>query len=293
VLAGVLIVALVLIWLIWSQWDSLRELLGRPQVVPVESVAAADPGGDEAREDQTEPASAGDEAARRWTELLGRPPVWPEDLSAPRDCQKVEADLAHICVELDGRSYLAGGPVPGGTCGLFQQVAQKLAERPPAVTSELRSYEAILSNVFHLFRALGRERVNLLRRILEEEQELAEPMAMALYRWLVSRERCARSGRTAVRPPVLYDYSAFLFQTMGGQAYLRRRPPEIEALVGFYALVILDRSDQQGHNPYGADPRPEIERTRSLLASRPLVFSERYREVLDEIALRWEQRASD
>jgi hypothetical protein len=78
---------------------------------------------------------------------------------------------------------------------------------------------------------------------------------------------------------------------MGGQAYLRRRAPRIEALASFYALMILDRAQQDGHNPAGVDPRPEIQRTRALLESEPLVFREHYLVVLDQMAERWKERS--
>jgi hypothetical protein len=286
VLVGVMIAALVVVWLAWSQWDALREVLGGPDDAAAEPVTPVVP------EEGT--VAAGDEgpgeAAQRWAALLGRQPEWPADLAAPSDCRAVEADLARICAVLDSRAYLAGGQVSGGSCGLLQQTAAELAARPPVLSSELRSYESILSNVFHLFRVLGRDRVGLLRRIVGEERQLAEPVAMALFRWMMSRESCARSGRTPIRLAAMYDYAGFLFQTMGGQAYLRRRAPETEALVAFYALLILDRAERDGHNPHGVDPRPEIDRTRALLSSQDLVFSRRYVETLDEMAGRWKNR---
>jgi hypothetical protein len=131
------------------------------------------------------------------------------------------------------------------------------------------------------------ERMDLARRLLREERALAEPAAMSLYRWLISREDCARSGRTSIRIEPMYDYAGFLFQTIGGQAYLRRRAPSVEALASLYALLILDRALEEGHNPHGFDPRPEIGRTRQLLENRPFIFRERYLEILSEMEERW------
>ena len=49
--------------------------------------------------------------------------------------------------------------------------------------------------------------------------------------FLFAADRSTRyTRRTAIRLERLYDYSGFLFQTVGGQAYLRRRSPEVEAL---------------------------------------------------------------
>ena len=138
---------------------------------------------------------------------------------------------------------------------------------------------------------VGRERIDLLRRIQWEEHELAEPAAMALYRWVVSREGCARSGSTTFEPVPLYDYAGFFFTTMGGQAYLRRRAPRVEALTSLYALLIVDRAQQSGLNPAGIDPRPEILRTRAMIEAEPLVFREHYLLILDQMAERWKERS--
>jgi hypothetical protein len=174
---------------------------------------------------------------------------------------------------------------------LIRVVVEEFAENPPRIASELESYDAILTNVFHLFRVAGRERIDLLRRIQWEEHDLAEPAAMALYRWAVSRERCARSGSTTLQPEVLYNYAGFFFTTMGGQAYLRRRAPRVEALASLYGLLIIDRAQQSGLNPAGIDPRSEIERTRAMLQSESLVFREHYLLILDQMAERWKERS--
>ena len=230
-------------------------------------------------------------AEERWEAATGQPPVWPEDLTNPQNCEQVEAALARVCSRLDERDYVREVAPVGGACGLIRAVAEELAANPPNISSELESYETILDNVFHLFRVVGRKRLDLLRRIQWEEQELAEPAAMALYRWVVSRETCARSGTTTLRPEPLYDYAGFFFTTMGGQAYLRRRAPRIEALASLYALLIVDRAQQSGLNPAGVDPRPEIQRTRALIETEPLVFREHYLLLLDQMADRWKERS--
>lgn len=269
-----LIGALLLVWLAWSQGDRLRGLLSgseAPDPAPAGSspaVAAQAP----ARETPT-------------ADWFGRTPRWPADFTDPQSCEAVESELARICAALD---RAAEGEE--GTCAMISEVAAELAQNPPVLSSELKSYAAILSNAFHLFRVLGRDRVDLLRARLSEQDELSEPVAMALYRWLITRERCARSGGSPIGIDALYAYSGFLFRTLGGQAYLRRRTPRTEALASFYALLILDRAQERNHNPQGLDPRAEILRTRSLLQTQPLVFADGYRNVLDEMEARWRRR---
>ena len=294
ILIGGLVVLLIAVWVVWWQWDAITGGLREPtvpeaEVDTVEAASGLDDAGpavdrDSGRSEQTL-------AEERWDALTGQAPVWPDDLTNPQSCEEVEADLARICAVLDQRDYVREAALAGGSCGLIRVVAEEFAANPPNIASELESYETILSNVFHLFRLAGRERIDLLRRIQWEEHDLAEPAAMALYRWAVSRERCARSGSTTLKPEPLYSYAGFFFTTMGGQAYLRRRAPRVEALASLYGLLIVDRAQQSGLNPAGIDPRPEIERTRAMIEAEPLVFREHYLLILDQMAERWKERS--
>ena len=222
----------------------------------------------------------------QWEAILGSPPRWPDDLNDPADCEEVERSMQQVCRALEARPYLHRYE---DLCGLLRQVAEEVTSRPPSLTSELASYDDLVGNVFHLFRVLGRERMGVLRQLLREEEQLAEPLAMAMHRWLISRESCTK-GDTPVSLEALYDYSSFLFNTMGGQAYLRRRSPEVEALACFYALQVIDEAVGRGHNPWGVDPRPEISRCRGLVASQPLVFGDRYSDLLTGMERDWARK---
>jgi hypothetical protein len=235
-----------------------------------------------------ETPAAASESERRWTELMGRPPVWPGDLAEAPGCAEADRGLAEICKLLDARSDDLERF--GGACNLIEEVGEELAGRPPRTVAELRSHDTLVSNVFHLFRVLGRERTRVLKRTLDTEDELTEPAALALYRWIRSRETCRSESPSSIRMEPLYEYAAFLFNTMGGQAYLRRRPPRIESLACFYGLQVLDVAVERGHNPLGLDPRPEIARCRDLVRGQSFVFVDRYVEILDDMDRRWQRR---
>ena len=243
--------------------------------------AAADPG-----EGLASPAA---EARRAWAAKLGSEPEWPVSLNSPQDCEKVERDLQRVCVYLDARPELRELANGYGSCDLLRQAADSLAARPPRVSSELRSYETILSNVFHLSRVLGRKPMRYPGKLLAGQQELAEPLALAAYQWMISREQCLQT--TPLDGDVLYAYAGFLFNTMGGQAYLRRRSPRVEGLACFYALQVVDAAQQRGHNPDGLDPRKEIQRCSALLESQSLVFGSEYLDNLEDMSMRWEKAA--
>jgi hypothetical protein len=225
--------------------------------------------------------------ARRWTALVGRPPRWPGPLSSAPDCTEVDESVAALCASVDAR-HPAFVDL-GGSCAVIQEALDELSARPPDLRFELGSHGTMLANVFHLFRVLGRERMDLLREVLREEPGLVEPGAMALYRWVTSRERCATNpGAIGLRPS--FEYAGWMFTSLGGQAYLRRRPPAVEALACFYGVAVVDRATSEGLNSHGIDPRPEIERCAGLIRAQPLVFRDRYLTELDAIARRWESR---
>jgi len=226
------------------------------------------------------------EAARRWAELTGSYPQWPQDLLEPRSCAEVEEDFKALCQELDRKPYLQGRLPDGGTLALLARTARELSAHPPVASGEMRRPEAVVANAFHLFRLLGKERLGVLTQIMNQEQLLAEPAAMVIYRWLAAQERCWRDNPVASRS-ALEDYAAFFLNSLGGQGYLRRRSPAVAALTSFYSLVILEGAAREGRNPHGVDLRPHISFCRELLKSQNLVFKDRYLEILSGIEARW------
>lgn len=287
IVIGVVVVAvLVALALLWRQSRQPPESASQLSPVAAEGVATAEMPDDGATPETNAPATPVD-AVELWTELTGESPRWPADFSAPESCAGVRNDLARVCAALDVRAPTLREY--GGACTLIEQLGSELAAAPPDLSSELRSYDTLLRNVFHLFRVAGRERMQAVRRALEE-QDLAEPAALALYRWAISHERCSGSDSHPVTEEALYAYAGFLFNTLGGQAYLRRRSPRVEALACFYGLQALDRAIQAGHNPEGLDPRPEISRCRDLIAVQGFVFSDQYVAELEEMSRRWKGR---
>lgn len=238
-----------------------------------------------ARRGEEMPTPKPSDAQRQWTEVTGATPRWPEDLSSPQDCEAVQEDLLAICWVLDSRAYVRARGPAGGSFALLEKAVEDLASHPPVASGESLTSETVLANAFHLFRNLGSSRMDLMRDILSREEGLAEPGSMALYRWLVTREQCA-GERVLITSRVLYDYAAYLLNTLGGQGYLRRRSPKLAGLSMFYALLILDQGIQKGIDPYGVDIRPHIIICRGLIGSQELVFRDQYLSALQEMEKR-------
>lgn len=233
-------------------------------------------------------APVGGDVERRWRAWLGHAPQWPARLAEP-PCDEIAGEAEALCAAIDDRAELrvAG---EGSPCDYLRAALRELAARPPAATDELRDPSTIAANVSHLFRVLGRRRLALLRTLLEEDPDLAEPAAFVIYRWWISRDACEPAGTSAVGLDSFYDYATFGFRSLGGQAYLRRRSPKVEALACFYGLHGLDLADRRGHNPRGFDPSAELDRCRTLLSTQPLDRSADYRRELDAIAERWKAK---
>lgn len=221
-----------------------------------------------------------------WMQTTGSPPAWPSDLQSPSDCSQVVAELKDLTRRLDERGYVRNWSLPDGVYGLLTGSAMDLADNRPVVVGELSRLDAVLSNVSHGYLVLGRQRLERILRLVREEPEMAEPLGLALFRWLRVRDRCSDSGDRGPGVHAQYDYAAFALNSLGGQAYLRRRPARIEALAGFYAVLILDRSIEEGYNPYGLDLSREVRRYDQMLSGQDLLFGDRYREILGEVAAR-------
>jgi hypothetical protein len=285
-----LVVLLFVLWIGWWQWDRFVDRVCAPLIDAARSAPVETGTIEETVEPEESVAPDLAAATASWEAFTGASPDWPADFASPRDCAAVDRDLNEICRTLDERPYVAERLQSGSTCGLIRQVSESLATHPPTLASELKSHEAMLSNVFHLFRTIGPRKLSLLHEISSEEAANQEAIALALYRWLASRERCATDNGTQIRLDRLYDYAGFVTQTMGGQAYLRRRSPSTEALATFYALVVLDAAVAEDINPQGIDPRPDLQRCRTLIAEQPFVFRDRYLDVLDGMIARWNAR---
>jgi hypothetical protein len=251
-------------------------------------------GGDAGVESETAPPEPGDNVLEeRWIEATGKAPVWPTGANDPKDCTAVVEDLRTLCRRLDGRPYVHSWNLPSGTCGLLGDLAVDLDERPPTLDGIFDSIGSFRANVTHFYAVLGEKKLQRVASLVREEPELAEPMAMALYRWARSAKKCRDVSPAPPSVESQYAYATFLVNTIGGQAYLRRRAPRLEALTSLYALLVLDHAVESGYNPAGVDLRPEIDRSIALIGTQDLLFQDQYLQMLQEMKIAWEVRARE
>jgi hypothetical protein len=142
----------------------------------------------------------------------------------------------------------------------FSRTLEKVFANPPIVTREADDLFSILKNMSHFYRILGRQEINLIKDVMAHETENMEQTMAFFYRWSEIGTP-ASDNRLDLALPLssLYEYAGFFINTLGGQAYLFRRDPRIRSLVRYYALLIIDRANDQRMNRYGIDIRLTID----------------------------------
>ena len=133
-----------------------------------------------------------------------------------------------------------------------------LSASPPIPAGEGIDTKIMTKNIFHFFRVLGKKDLRLLREIIRNEADTVEINLELFYRWFTLTEQCPELEEKRPSLDVLYQYAGFLLNTIGGRAYLYRRPLGLRLLVSYYCLLIINDADKKGRNTYGIDIYPLI-----------------------------------
>ena len=140
----------------------------------------------------------------------------------------------------------------------FQQILKILARKPPIVTRETDSLDDVLNNVFYFYRVLGKERITLIRDILENESDIIEPLMHTFYFWFTSNNEYYKPELTRLSIEQLYIYACFFLETLGGRSYVFRRDSKVRILALYYCVLIIDQANIDGVNLNGIDIRPHL-----------------------------------
>ena len=172
--------------------------------------------------------------------------------------ERIERQINSFFSYLDEQQYVKSYKFFSSSKGQFQQISEILATNPPMVPRETDSLDKVLKNVFYFYRVLGKERVSLIKDILENESDIIEPLMRTFYQWFAAKNKNPKL--TSARPSIeqLYVYACFLLETLGGRNYLFRRNPKIRILTSYYCVLIIDQANIDGVNSNGVDIRPHI-----------------------------------
>lgn len=175
------------------------------------------------------------------------------------DCKKVTAQSVAFFQYLDSKSYLIWPGINMRAEELFDEVYDKLSTHAPKNVGEMDNLSNLTRNVTHFYRVLGKDRIDLLKEILNSEAAVVEPAMAVMFTWLTACDAGISKVDESSRLASLYQYAAFFLNTLGGRSYLLRRDGKLRMLINYYALLTLDLANDATLNSYGIDIRPHID----------------------------------
>lgn len=165
---------------------------------------------------------------------------------------KLRNEIMLLCDYLDSREYAHEHGFTGGTYRFLIDTVNKLAVQHPIVADETKDAYRLSLNMAHFCRVGKKEAILVVKDVIAKEGEIVEPSLALLYEWL-SEETDRKDSDIKITNRDLYEYAAFILNTLSGRAYLMRRDSRTRLLVSYYSLLILDRANKERINHYGID----------------------------------------
>ncbi|UCE51162.1 MAG: hypothetical protein JSV31_18080 [Desulfobacterales bacterium] len=181
-----------------------------------------------------------------------------ESASQNLGLEEIEGRINSFFSYLDQKQYVKSSKIFDGAKQQFKQIFEILIANSPIVTRETDSINDVLKNVFYFYRVLGKERITLIKDILEKESDTIEALMHTFYLWFSAKNE--NSKPVSPRPSLeqLYVYACFFLETLGGRNYLFRRDSKVRILTSYYCVLIIDQANIDGVNSNGIDIRPHI-----------------------------------
>jgi len=178
-------------------------------------------------------------------------PITPQDV----DCKKITGQAVAFFQYLDSKAYLIWPGINMRAEELFDQITKQLAAKPPVNVGEMENLYSLVGNVTHFYRVLGKNRIELIKEILNSESAVMEPAMAVMFAWITA----CNKDYDQLNLSMLYQYAHFFLNTMGGRSYLLRRDAKQRMLINYYALLIIDLANDAKLNAYGLDIRPHLD----------------------------------
>ncbi|MGD8972291.1 MAG: hypothetical protein PVJ56_03255 [Desulfobacterales bacterium] len=209
------------------------------------------------------------------------------------DASDIERQIKSFFTYLDNQPYVQAYELKGGSYLQYQIAVEKLTVNPPIITGEMDSLYNMVRNVAHFYRSLGKKRVLLTKQVLNHESEVIESVMKTFYLWFILDAKGAATIKGRPSLDVLYVYSGYLLNTLGGRSYLLRRDPKVRILTTYYCVLILDKANDANLNSMGIDIRPYINSSLNEIKNQiGLVHQAEYVAKLDELRRKYPQKNS-
>ena len=227
--------------------------------------------------------------AERLSQVFGpASPLTGGESPKSMECSQLEESLRSFCSYLDGTDILRSQETYRDSWALFEDILADLQKTPPSVGGEVYRPSTIIENSFYFFRLLRRKRINIVREVLKYEGDMAEPLIGVLYYWILNGRQCDKPATSDSTLKMMYKYSAFFLNTLGGHSYLYRRDSKIRALTSYYANLVIHEANLQGLNEFGLDLRYFLPLVLDDIQScGDLLYAEEYLETLSKLQLHY------
>ena len=187
----------------------------------------------------------------RILEVFGGPEIHADEADGRVLEKRVDSFFAYI-----DKKTITGG---NNSRDVFFKMISDLAEKPPLVVGETRDLITLLRNRAHFFRVLSRERINMVRAILDTEKDILESAMSDIHSCYIEGACNAENPEKMIPLPAMYDYAGFFLETISGKSYLMRRDSVLRSLSLYYSVLVLDQAIENGLNKYGIDIRGHID----------------------------------
>lgn len=200
-------------------------------------------------------------------------------------CEQITARINSFYTHLDQQEYMKQFGLDAPSQIYFAKLIQRLIDNPPVVTRETDDLFTVLKNTAHFFRIIGKNNIQLLKGILDQEKESFEEM-LADFFVLTAQPPCLeKSFGIQLNQSALDDYAGFFLNTMGGRLYLFRRDSVSRMVVNYYAILIIEQANTAGNNSRGIEIKAAVDNliTEIENSGNQLKLKERYLDKLYEI----------
>ncbi len=259
----------------------LRGDLGKESeksVIPEKALPGAEKATSLEKESETGP-----EAQESTEEPLQKPSVSVNPV-VKKAVPMAELSLSEFFHYLDQQPSIRHLGLDTGTRDRFKIILKKLSTHLPVPAGEGIDPRILTANVYHFFRALDRTDIRLMKEIIRHERDNMEMDLRMFYQWFLKGE--GDPDLDGLRPSLetAYPYAGYLLNTIGGRAYLLRRPSTVRVLLTYYSLLIVYQADKEGKNSYGIDLYPYVRALAEEMTHYPdLQYQQEYLEKLDQI----------
>jgi len=214
-----------------------------------------------------------------------------EGLTRKQYCYRVQSEISDFFSYVENQPYYKHLAGDKKAQELFKETMRRLASRLPIPGGEGVDASIIINNIYYIFRSMDRNAIRVIKEFISGEGESLEFDMALFYRWIMLGDECGEGADIRPSFQELYHFAGFFLNTIGGRAYLLRRPAAAGALTGYYCLLILHEANLKGRNNYGIDILPYIATIKEEIASaRNLAQSEDYLIELASMESYYQQR---